>query len=87
MQKILNSLKGYRTIIVQAVLALLGVLVALGIVSASDAAGITAESIGQQFDTAVGGAIVITSVIGLLMRLVTNTPVGKKSPEAPKVTG
>lgn len=87
MKDFLNSLKGFRTLIVQTVLALIGVLVAVGVIPASEAAGYTTETVGQNFDLILGGAITLVSAIGVLMRLVTKTPVGQKSPEAPKVTG
>lgn len=81
MTEFFNSLKGFRTIIVQAIIALVGVLVAVGVIPASEAAGITQEYVSQQFDTILGGAISLVATLGVLMRLVTNTPVGKKAPK------
>ncbi len=82
MTEILNGLKGFRTIIVQAILALVGVLVALNVIPATDAAHLTSEYISNQFDVILGGAISLVATIGVLMRLVTSTPVGKKAPKS-----
>jgi len=84
MTKFLESLKGYRTIIVNAVFALVGVLIALGVIPASEAMGITQEMIAQNVDTLIGGLGVAGAAINIVLRLVTSTKAGS---QAPKVAG
>jgi len=78
MTKFLDGLKGYRTLIVNAVLALVGVLVALGVIPASEAMGVTQEVIAQNIDTLIGGLGVAAALVNVVLRLVTSTPAGKK---------
>jgi len=78
MTEFLASLKGYKTILVNAVFALVGVLIALGILPASEAMGVTQEAIAQNVDTLIGGLGVAAAVINVVLRLVTNSPAGKK---------
>lgn len=82
MQKFLDSLKGYRTVIINGILALVSVLVAFGVLSAADAAGITQETVANQFDLILGGAGALIGAVNILLRLVTNTPVGSKAPKS-----
>lgn len=82
MTNFLNSLKGFKTLIVQAILALIGVLVALNVIPATEALHLTSEYVSNQFDVILGGAISLVATIGVLMRLITNTPVGKKEPKS-----
>jgi hypothetical protein len=79
MTKFLASLKGYRTIIVNAVFALVGVFIALGILPASEAMGVTQEVIANNVDALIGGLGVVAAVVNVALRFVTNTPVRKKS--------
>jgi len=87
MTKIFESLKGYRTLIVNAILALVGIFVALGVLSPSEAAGVTQESVSANLDAIIGALGIAGAAVNILLRLVTNTKAGKQSPEAPKVTG
>jgi len=84
MTEFLASLKGYRTILINAVLALVGVLVALGVIPASQAVGVTQEMLSQNIDALIGGLGVAGAAVNILLRLVTTTPAGK---QAPKVAG
>ena len=65
MTKFLESLKGYRTIIVNAIFAFVGVLIALNVIPASEAAGITQESIAQNIDLFIGGLGVAGAAINI----------------------
>jgi hypothetical protein len=82
MIEFLNGLKGFRTLIVQAVVALVGVLVALNVIPATEALVLTPEYIAEQFNVILGGAIALVSAIAVLMRLITKTPVGKQAPKS-----
>jgi hypothetical protein len=78
MTEFLAGLKGYRTILVNAVFALVGVLIALGILPASEAMGVTQEMIANNVDTLIGGLGVAAAAINVVLRLVTSTPAGSK---------
>lgn len=77
MTEILNALKGLRGIVVQAAVALVGILVAVGLIPASEAIHLTAEYIGQQFDVILGGLIALSGVVAVVRKLVF----GKKTPQ------
>lgn len=79
MTKFLDSLKGYRTILVNTVFAFVGVLIVLGVIPASEAAGITQESIAANIDMLIGGLGVAGAAVNIVLRLVTNTPAGSKT--------
>lgn len=87
MQKFLESLKGYRTIIVNAIFAFVGVLIALNVIPASEAAGVTQESIAQNVDTLIGALGIAGAAINVFLRLRTDTKAGKQSPQTPQVSG
>ncbi len=78
MSKFLEQLKGYRTIIVNSLFAFAGVLIALNVIPASEAAGVTQESIAQNVDLVIGALGVAGAVVNILLRLVTNTKAGKQ---------
>lgn len=79
MSDFLASLKGYRTMLVMAVVALVGVLTALKVIPADQAAGITQDSVGAQFDFWLGTATTAIASIAALLRLFTTTATGQKS--------
>ncbi len=87
MIKFLEALKGYRTIIVNAIFAIVGLLVVLNVIPASEAAGVTQEAISKNVDLVIGALGMLGAVVNILLRLVTDTKAGKQSPEAPKVSG
>lgn len=70
-----KSLTGYRTLIVQAILAVVGLLVAFGAISAADAAGVTQETVAQNVDTVIGAVMILGALVSSVMRLVTKGPV------------
>lgn len=74
---ILEKAKGYRTFTINAVLAVVGLLVAFGLVSAEEAIG--AETIAANFDAIIGGLAAILGVVNVVLRTVTNTPPGKSN--------
>lgn len=78
MTKILETLKGYRTIIVNTLFALVGVLVILGVIPFATASGVTQELIAQNVDTLIGSLGIIGAAVNVLLRVFTSTPVGSK---------
>lgn len=80
---ILQSLRGYRTLIVNAIAVIVAALVAIGVLPASEFAGITEETVGEQFDNLAAHVdAIIASVLAILafvngaLRFFTKTPVG-----------
>lgn len=80
MSDFFNSLKGFKTVIVQGIVALIGVLIALGVIPASEAAGYSSEAVSQNFDLILGGALALVAAINTVLRFATSTPIGKKQP-------
>lgn len=76
---ILDQLKGWRTMIVMAIVAVVGILVALKVIPADQAAGITQDSVGATFDLYLGMATTVVAGISALLRLFTTTPTGQKA--------
>ena len=74
MVPVVPFLKGYRTFVVNLVIALVGVLVALGVIPAAEA--VTAEQVDTAVNTLIGGVAVIVAVVNFLLRIVTNTKPG-----------
>jgi len=74
MVAILTALKGYRTFTVNLVIALVGVLVALGVIPVAEA--VTAEEVDAAVQALIGAAAIIVAVINFLLRLITNTKPG-----------
>lgn len=84
---VLNSVKGFRTLIVQGLVAVFGILVALGVVPATEylltlSPEQLAQEIASRFDAILGGAITLTAAIAILMRAITKSPVGTKPASA-----
>lgn len=71
----ITYLKGYRTFIVNLVIALVGVLVALGAIPVTEA--VTADQVDAAVNALIGAVAIIVAVINFLMRLVTNTKPGQ----------
>jgi hypothetical protein len=65
--------------IVMAVVALFGVLSAVGVVKPADAVGITQDTVGAQFDFWLGTASTAIASVAALLRLFTTTATGQKS--------
>lgn len=84
MTDFLASLKGYRTIIVNTLFAFVGVLVLVGVIPASQAAGVTQEVLAQNVDAVIGGLGVVGAAVNIVLRLMTSTKAG---PQTPKVSG
>lgn len=73
---ILENLKGYRTIVVNVTVAILGLLVALGIIPVAET--ISAEQVSSNIDAVFGAVAVVTGAVNVVLRVFTNTPVGEK---------
>lgn len=73
----LETLKGYRTFIVQGVLAVVSLLVAFHVIDAAQAAGVTSDAVASNVDAVIGGLGVLISAIAMIMRLFTSTPAGQ----------
>lgn len=76
----MSNLTGYRTLIVQAIVAATGILVALGVLPAADVAGITTEAVGDKVDTVIGAVLILSAIVGTAMRFMTKGKVGAKTP-------
>lgn len=74
---ILESLKGYKTVIVNVIIALIGVLTATGVIPLVDA--LSAEEVSQHVEALFGAFAVIGAVVNIAIRMFTNTAVGKKA--------
>jgi len=75
MVSVVHFLKGYRTVLVNAVIALVGVLTAFGVVPIDQLP--SAETLTANFDAVIGGVAVIVAGVNFVLRMVTSTPVGK----------
>lgn len=73
----LSNLKGYRTVIVNGVVALAGVLVAFGLIPAAET--VSADQVASSVDALIGGITVAIAVVNFVLRAVTNTSIGAKS--------
>jgi fumarate reductase subunit D len=73
---ILASLKGYKTLIVNVIIAIIGILIATGVVPAVEA--LTAEEVSTHVEALFGAFAVIGAVINIFMRMFTSTPIGQK---------
>ena len=70
------SLKGYRTFIVNAVIAALGLLTALGLIPVGEA--VSAEAISANIDVVIGAVAIVAAAVNAVLRLFTNTEPGSK---------
>jgi Mg2+/Co2+ transporter CorB len=77
----LNALKGYRTLIVNAVAVVVGLLVAFGVLSPADAAGFSPDAVGAKFDAIVAAIMTLLGAVNMLLRLITNTKAGRQPTE------
>lgn len=87
MHSILYTIRGWRTIIVQASTMIIGLLVLFGVLPASEWAGVTPDVAGQYFDSvtgaidaAIGSVMVLLGIVNTWLRLITKGPVGKNEP-------
>ena len=83
--KLLQSIRGYRTIIVNVIAIAVSLLVAIGILPAAEYAGINQETVGDGFDSIAGNVdALVASVLGFLavvngaLRFLTKGAVGQK---------
>jgi hypothetical protein len=83
--KLLQSIRGYRTIIVNVIAIAVSLLVAIGILPAAEFAGINQETVGDGFDSIAGNVdALVASVLGFLavvngaLRFLTKGAVGQK---------
>ena len=72
----LNSLKGYRTVIVNTIIAAIGLLAAFGVIP--DPGNVAADT-----ETVVGATMVLISAANFVLRIFTDTKVGTKE-QTPK---
>lgn len=73
----LSQLKGYRTVIVNVVVAVMGILVAFGVIPAAES--VSPEVVGTNVDAFIGAIATIFGIVNVILRVFTNTPVGSKS--------
>lgn len=64
-----TRMKGYRTVFVNAVVLLSGLLVALGVIDV----GPDVPSIGDTFDTIIGGGAMLLGGVNIALRAMTST--------------
>ena len=80
----LKALKGYRTIAFNVVMGVTMILTATGVIAPEEVPG---EDVLNAFldnlEVVIGG---VTTVVNVFLRTITDTPVGKKEPVAPKET-
>jgi hypothetical protein len=83
--KLLQSIRGYRTIIVNVIAIAVSLLVAIGILPAAEYAGINQETVGDGFDSIAANVdALVASVLGFLavvngaLRFLTKGAVGQK---------
>lgn len=72
----LDKLKGYRTLIVQAVTIGASIAIALGVLPAAKLAGVTSDSVAATFDQVLGAVGVVYGLVNAALRLFTTTPAG-----------
>jgi len=84
MTQFLAAIRGWRTLVIQAVTLFVALGVASGVIPAAEVAGVTEASVGESFDTiATNVDIIIASIMGILaivntvVRFFTKTPVFK----------
>lgn len=85
--KVLEQIRGYRTLIVNGVAMVAALLVAIGILPAAEFAGITPETVGDKFDalaahvdTFVASSVALLAVVNTVLRFLTKGAVGNKTP-------
>jgi hypothetical protein len=83
--ELVNKIRGYRTLIVNAVAIIIALLVAVGVLPAAEFAGITEEKVGEGFDALaanvdalVAAIVAILAIINGVMRFLTKGAVGQK---------
>ncbi len=74
MSGLLEKLKGLRTAVVMGATFLFSILATLGVVDLPKP-----EDIGLSYDQLVGGVAAAISLIALILRLFTTSPLGKKA--------
>lgn len=79
MSAFIKSLKGYRTFIVNGIMLLAALLVGVGVLSPSDAAGVTEQSVGETVDSIVAAVAALAGVLNMILRLFTTGPAGTKA--------
>lgn len=72
----LHALKGYRTVIVNTIIAVIGLLAAFGVIP--DPGDITSDT-----ETVMGAIMVLISAANFVLRIFTDTKVGTKE-QTPK---
>ena len=79
----LERFKGFRTVIINGVVFLVGSVVAVW--PESEAAAPTAEQITQAVDWMIGAVAMVISAANIVMRFVTSTPVFSDKPKGEEV--
>ena len=84
---IMKSIRGYRTLVVQVATMIIGLLVAFGVLPASEWAGVTQETAGEYFDyvagsidALIGSIMVIIGIVNTWLRFITKGRVGDHEP-------
>jgi len=83
--KLLQSIRGYRTIIVNVIAIVVSLLVAVGFLPAAEYAGINQETVGDGFDkiaanvdALVASVLSVLAVVNGALRFLTKGAVGQK---------
>jgi hypothetical protein len=75
MSSIVSTLKGYRTLAVNAAIAFIGLLTAFGVIPVGEA--VTPEAVAANVDVVIGAVAIVAAAINAALRVFTDTPVGK----------
>lgn len=72
----LTSLKGYRTFIVNTVVAALGLLTAVGLIPVGET--VAPEAVAANVDAVIGAVAILVAAINTVLRIFTDTKAGSK---------
>lgn len=76
MTDFLTKFKGYRTFVVNLIIAVVGVLTALGLVPVGFV--LTPDQVAENFDVIAGSIAIVGAVLNFVLRLFTTSPAGEK---------
>jgi hypothetical protein len=83
--KLLQSIRGYRTIIVNVIAIAVSLLIAVGLLPAAEFAGVNQETVGDGFDkiaanvdALVASVLSVLAVVNGALRFLTKGAVGQK---------
>ena len=83
--KLLQSIRGYRTVIVNVIAIVVSLLIAVGLLPAAEFAGVNQETVGDGFDkiaanvdALVASVLSVLAVVNGALRFLTKGAVGQK---------